>query len=141
MNQLTEKGMFLLFNGERHNPLSQSRNVIGFCSTCGSDLESLAYYSTDSEWLVSAQCAKGHLALIRYGRDWSWLDDLPLEFLKEEVNVADLPREKLDAIFTPAEIRDMIACQEGSPYVRQNIYRARTKYERFEKLFGIKIDI
>jgi len=57
------------------------------------------------------------------------------------VKVADLPREKLDAFFTPAEIRDMIACQEGSPYVRQNIYRARTKYERFEKLFGIKIDI
>jgi len=35
----------------------------------------------------------------------------------------------------------MIACQEGSPYTRQNIYRARTKYEKFENLFGIKIDI
>ena len=141
MNQLVEKGLFLLYGRERLDPAALSRNAIGFCGICGSDLESLAYYSTDSEWLVAARCTKEHLALIRYDRNWSWLEDLSLEFLKEEVKVADLLREKLDSVFTPAEIRDMIACQQGRPYTRQNIYRARTKYERFEKLFGIKIEI
>jgi hypothetical protein len=35
----------------------------------------------------------------------------------------------------------MAACQEGRPYTRQNLYRARAKYERFERLFGIKLDV
>ena len=130
-----------MYGKERLDPFSQSRNVIGFCGICDSELESLAYYCTDREWLISALCKKEHLALIRYDKQWNWQGDLPLEFLKEVVAVADLDREKLNSIFTPAEIRDMIACQQGKPYTRQNIYRARGKYEKFEKLFGIKIDI
>lgn len=141
MNQLAEKGLLLLYQGKRLDPVSRSRNVIGFCGHCGSDLESLAYYNTDQEWLISARCTNEHLALIRYDKIWNWKDDLPLEFSREEVKIADLPREKLDVVFTPAEVRDMIACQEKLPYTRQNIYRARGKYQKFEKLFGIKIDI
>ncbi len=141
MIQVAEKGLFLLYGKERLEPFSLSRNVIGFCGICGSDLESLAYYSTDREWLISACCKNEHLALIRYDREWNWKEDLPIEFVKEEVRVADLDREMLNSVFTPAEIRDMIACQQGQSYTRQNVYRARTKYERFEKLFGIKIDI
>ena len=130
-----------MYGKERLDPFSQSRNVIGFCGICDSELESLAYYGTDREWLISARCKNEHLALIRYDKQWNWLGDLHLEFLKEEVRVADLDREMLNSVFTPAEIRDMIACQQGQPYTRQNIYRARGKYERFEKLFGIKIGI
>ena len=141
MNQLAEEGLFLLYGKERLDPVSRSRNVIGFCGICDSELESLAYYGTDQEWLISARCKNEHLALIRYDKSWKWKDDLPLELSREEVKIAELPREKLDIVFTPAEIRDMIACQEGLPYTRQNIYRARGKYQKFEKLFGIKIDI
>ncbi len=141
MNRVAEKGLFLLYGKERLDPYSQSRNAIGFCGICGSEMESLAYYCTEREWLISARCKKEHLALIRYDKEWKWLEDLPLEFLKDEVRVADLDREMLSSVFTPAEIRDMIACQQGQSYTRQNIYRARAKYERFEKLFGIKIEI
>ncbi len=141
MNQLEEKGLSLLYAGMRLEPVSIERNMIGFCGKCDSDLESLAYYGTESEWLVSARCKKEHLALIRYDKEWNWLGDLELQITREKVIVSALSREKLEAVFTPAEIRDMIACQQGLPYTRQNIYRARTKYEKFEKLFGVKIDI
>lgn len=141
MNRLTEKDFTLLYGSDRLSPVSLDRNAIGFCAICGSDLESLTYYSTGSEWLVAAQCKKEHLALIRYDQEWNWQGDLELELYSEEVIVASLPREKLDSVFTAAEIRDMIACQQGKPYTRQNIYRARAKYDKFEKLFGIRINI
>ncbi|MFZ2376955.1 MAG: hypothetical protein WAV83_07055 [Methanothrix sp.] len=141
MNRVAERSLSLLYGREQLDPFSQSRNVIGFCGICDSELESLAYYCTDQEWLISARCKRGHLALLRYDREWNWKEDLPLEFVKEEIRVSDLDGEMLNSVFTPAEIRDMIACQQGRPYTRQNIYRARAKYERFEKLFGIKIEI
>ncbi|MGB4086421.1 MAG: hypothetical protein WBK06_02500, partial [Methanothrix sp.] len=64
--------------------------MIGFCGICDSELESLAYYCTDQEWLISARCKRGHLALLRYDREWNWKEDLPLEFVKEEIRVSDL---------------------------------------------------
>jgi hypothetical protein len=141
MNQLEEKDSILLFEGKRLDPVSLERNMVGYCSKCDSDLESLAYHSTESGWLVSARCKKEHLALLRYDKEWNWLGDLELQTIQEKAGIGELSREKLEAVFTQAEIRDMLACQQGLPYVRQNVYRARAKYERFEKLFGIKIDI
>ncbi|HQE97377.1 MAG TPA: hypothetical protein PKY20_04175, partial [Methanothrix sp.] len=70
-----------------------------------------------------------------------WLQDGDLERVKEVVHICDIAREKLEVVFTAAEIRDMAACQQGQPYTRQNLYRARAKYERFERLFGIKIKV
>ncbi|MCK7515654.1 MAG: hypothetical protein MZV70_74550 [Desulfobacterales bacterium] len=84
---------------------------------------------------------KEHLVLMRYDRQWNWLGDMDLEISKEKVSISSIAKEKLEAVFTQAEIRDMLACQQGLPYTRQNLYRARAKYEKFEKLFGIKIDI
>ena len=78
---------------------------------------------------------------MRYDRQWNWQGDSDLEIVREKVGVSTIGKEKLEAVFTQAEIRDMMACQQGLPYTRQNIYRARAKYEKFEKLFGIKIDV
>ena len=78
---------------------------------------------------------------MRYDMDWNWLGDEDLEISAEKESISTLPREKLEAVFTPAEIRDMLACERGQPYTRQNLYRARAKYDRFEKLFGIKIKV
>ena len=141
MNQLEEKSRILIFEGRRLDPVSIDRNMVGFCSRCDADLESLAYHSTETNWLVSARCDKEHLVLMRYDRQWNWLGDLDLEICAEKVSVSSIGREKLEAVFTQAEIRDMLACQQGLPFTRQNLYRARAKYERFEKLFGITIDI
>ena len=141
MKQLDDKSLTLIFEGRRLEPVSLERNMVGFCSKCDADLESLAYHCTESNWLVSARCQKEHLILMRYDRQWNWLGDQDLKICTEKVSVSSIAKEKLEAVFTQAEIRDMLACQQGLPYTRQNLYRARAKYEKFEKLFGIKIDI
>ena len=141
MNQLDEKSLNLIFEGRRLEPVSLERNMVGFCSKCEMDLESLAYHCTESNWLISARCQKEHLILMRYDRHWNWQSDSDLEICTEKVSVSSIAKEKLGAVFTQAEIRDMLACEQSAPYTRQNLYRARAKYEKFETLFGIKIDI
>ncbi|MBN1234466.1 MAG: hypothetical protein JW999_00270, partial [Methanotrichaceae archaeon] len=134
MNQLEEKSHTLIFESKRLEPVSLETNMAGFCSKCDTDLESLAYHCTESCWLVSACCKNEHLVLMHYDRQWNWLGDLDLEICREEVSISSIAKEKLAAVFTQAEIRDMLACQQDLPYTRQNLYRARAKYEKFEKL-------
>ena len=141
MNRIEENSLVLIQGGRRLEPVSRDKNLVGFCSRCQSDLYSIAYHQTDDRWLVSAECNNGHLFLLQYNRQWRWLQDGDLEIKKDEVRICDIAREKLEAVFTAAEIRDLAACQEGQPYTRQNLYRARAKYEKFERLFGIKIDL
>ncbi|MCX6668461.1 MAG: hypothetical protein NTV25_01435 [Methanothrix sp.] len=141
MNRLEEGCYALLIEGKRLEPVSLERNQVGFCEQCQSDLESLAYHRTESGWLVSARCKEDHLILMRYDLQWNWLGDLELQMAVKDESISSLPREKLEAVFTSAEIRDMLACEQNQPYIRQNLYRARAKYEKFEKLFGIKIKI
>lgn len=141
MNQLDLLSRNLIFEGRRLQPVSLECNMVGFCSRCDQDLESLAYHSTESKWLVSAHCNNEHLILMCYDRQWNWQSDYDLEICTEKVSVSTIAKEKLEAVFTQAEIRDMLACQQGLPYTRQNLYRARAKYEKFEQIFGIKIDV
>jgi len=141
MNTLEQESRILIREGKRLEPFSQEKNAVGFCARCESELESLAYHQSASGWLVSARCKNEHLTLMAYDREWNWLGDEELQISDVQAPVSSLPREKLEAVFTAAEIRDMIACESRLPYTRQNIYRARAKYERFEKLFGIKIKI
>lgn len=141
MNQLEDKSLTLIFEGTRLQPVSLESNMVGFCSRCDADLQSLAYHCTDSNWLVSARCQKEHLVLMRYDMFWNWLEDLDLKIITQKVSLSTIAKEKLEAVFTQAEIRDMLACERSAPYIRQNLYRARAKYDKFEKLFGIKIDV
>jgi hypothetical protein len=144
MSSLEEKSFALLADGRRLEPASLEKNLIGLCDRCESDLESLAYHRTESGWLVSARCKKEHLVLMRYDLQWNWLGDQELQISAKDESISSISsieKEKLGAVFTPAEIRDMLAFEHGQPFTRQNLYRARAKYEKFEKLFGIKIDI
>ena len=141
MNRL-EQGSFALFiDGKRLQPVSLEKNVVGFCSKCDDDLLSIAYHRSDEGWLVSAQCRNQHLVLLKYGTDWNWLGDLELESAPEFKSISSMSKEQLEAVFTPAELRTLEACEKGLPYTRQNLYRARAKYEKFEKLFGLKIKL
>ncbi len=119
--------------------------MVGFCARCESELESIAYHRSDDGWLVCANCRNEHLVLMQYDNAWNWLCDQSLEISAkaptEQRGILALPREKLEAVFTPAEIRDMIAYEQGQPYTRQNLYRAKAKFEKFEKLFGMKIKL
>ena len=141
MNQIEEHSRVLIYQGYRLESFSKEKNIVGFCSRCEADLYSLAYHQTEDRWLVSAGCSNGHLLLLQYDKKWRWLEDGDLDLAKEVVRICDIAREKLEVVFTAAEIRDMAACQEGQPYTRQNLYRARAKYEKFERLFGIKIKV
>ena len=145
MNRLEKESYALHLNGVRLEPISIDKNMVGFCARCDSELESLAYHKLEDSWLVSATCKNEHLVLMRYDSEWKWLDDRSLEMSAKMAikpgGVSTLPKEKLEAVFTPAEIRDMMAYEQGKPYTRQNLYRARAKYERFESLFGLKIKL
>jgi hypothetical protein len=141
MNRLEEGSHVLLSDGRRVEPVSLEKNIVGFCARCGSELESIAYYRSDSRWQVCARCKEDHLVLMQFDSGWNWLGDQELEIYAERISISTIPRDKLEAVFTAAEIRDMEACERKGPYVRQNLYRARAKYDRFEKLFGMRIDL
>ena len=141
MNQIEEKSHILIFQGQRLQPVSLEENMVGFCSRCDSELLSLGYYSLDGDWIVSARCSNGHINLMRYDLQWNWQGDFDVLAVKDRSDVSMIDRKMLEAVFTQAEIRDMLACQKKLPYTRQNLYRARAKYQKFESLFGIKLDI
>lgn len=138
----------LVLDDTKVSPVSREQNRVGICTACDGDLLSLGYYRHAGRWMVAARCSDCARALLMiYGEDWSWIEDMPLVVDEAEVHtraslrVSEVPQERLEVVFTPAEIRDMIAFQEGRPYVRQNLYRARAKLERFERLFGVRIEL
>lgn len=141
MNRLEEESFALSYNGNRLEPVSLEKNVIGFCSKCDEELVSIAYHRSENDWLVSARCNSKHLLLIHYDAEWNWIRDLEFEMAPVFKSITSLPREMLQAIFTPAEIRTLEACEKGEPFTRQNLYRARAKYENFERLFGVKLNL
>lgn len=140
----------LVLDDTKVSPVSREQNIVGICTYCDGDLLSLGYYKHASRWMVAARCSACSRALLMvYGEDWSWIEDMPLVVdeakghkpARTSLRVSEVPQERLEVVFTPAEIRDMIAFQEGGPYVRQNLYRARAKLERFERLFGVRIEL
>jgi hypothetical protein len=141
MNRLEQGSYVLLSDGRRIEPVSLEKNVVGFCARCEAELESIAYYRSEIGWQVCARCKSDHLVLMQFDPNWNWLGDQELEISAEKKSISMLPREKLEAVFTNAEIRDMEAYERGEPYVRQNLYRARAKYDKFEKLFGVRINL
>ncbi|HSD56534.1 MAG TPA: hypothetical protein VLB04_00025 [Methanotrichaceae archaeon] len=141
MNRLEQGSYVLLSDGRRIEPVSLEKNMVGFCARCETELESVAYYRSEIGWQVCARCKGDHLVLMQFDLNWNWLGDQELEISAEQKSISMLPREKLEAVFTAAEIRDMEAFERGEPYVRQNLYRARAKYDKFEKLFGERIDL
>ena len=141
MNRLEQGSYVLLSDGRRIEPVSLEKNMVGFCARCETELESIAYYRSEIGWQVCARCKGDHLVLMQFDLNWNWLGDQELEISTKKKSISMLPREKLEAVFTAAEIRDMEAFERGEPYVRQNLYRARAKYDKFEKLFGERIDL
>lgn len=151
MYSLDQGDSSLSFEGRSHQPLCLESNFVGFCSRCEGDLSSIAYYRISGGWAVAARCRGcGKIFVLRFGRSWSIEEESQLgEALGEEPpcepprasRLDDLSREELETVFTPAELRDMERCERGEAYTRQNLYRARAKYDKFERLFGARIDI
>jgi hypothetical protein len=72
MNRLEEGSFALFFDGKRLEPASIEKNIVGFCSKCDGELESLAYHKTGEGWLVSARCNSLHQVLIQYDEMLNW---------------------------------------------------------------------
>jgi hypothetical protein len=151
MYRVDQEKKHLFFEGQKLEPRSVEENLVGFCSLCEGELWSIAYYRVSEGWMVAARCdGCDKMVLARFGKSWSWEGDYDLEAAEpapptgdasKTSSISDLSREELEAVFTPAELRDMERCEMGEAYTRQNLYRARAKYEKFERLFGVKIDI
>lgn len=151
MYRVDQEKKHLFFEGQKLEPRSVEGNLVGFCSMCEGELWSIAYYRVSEGWMVAARCDKcDKMVLAEYDSSWSWEEDFDLEAAEPErstreesktSSISDLSREELEAVFSPAELRDMERCERGDAYTRQNLYRARAKYEKFERLFGVRIDL
>ena len=140
-------------------------NEIGICSTCGASLLSLSYHSFDDSLIVVAKCVGCNSFYANvYNTNWIWLDEVSVSNIifekdqgmsggvttlkKEGVDVDaslkllnNIPMKQLQTIFSPAEINAMFARAKGDECVRQYLYNARKKYNSFEDVFGITIDV
>ncbi|MCL2863549.1 MAG: hypothetical protein FWE54_05640 [Methanimicrococcus sp.] len=52
-----------------------------------------------------------------------------------------IPKEQLEAVFSSTEIEAIFRKAKNEKNIRQYYHRARMKYEKFENVFGIKINI
>jgi hypothetical protein len=151
MYRLDQEKKYLFFEGQKLEPRSVEWNLVGFCTLCEGELWSIAYYQVFEGWMVAARCdGCDKMVLARFDKSWSWEGDYDLEAAEpapptgdasKASSISRLSREELETVFTPAELRDMERCERGEAYTRQNLYRARAKYEKFERLFGVKLDI
>lgn len=155
----------LYFNSVELPLQSKEENIIGTCSNCNSDVQSVSYHSLDNKTVVAAKCVKcSTLHAILYDDLWNWLgeecvytsmnsenndikDDTCNEIFETRVDNEELlylrsiPSKKLNAVFSPAEIEAMFSKASEQKYVRQYLYRARKKYSDFHELFDIVINI
>ncbi|MCR3882966.1 hypothetical protein P0O24_10365 [Methanotrichaceae archaeon M04Ac] len=151
MYRLDRDDRCLFFEGRKVVPTSVEGNAVGFCPLCDGELASIAYYRISGGWMVAARCRGCEKPLLlEYDSSWSWKGEFdlgvaapekPAEEIRKASGILALSREELETVFTPAELRDMERCERGEAYTRQNLYRARAKYDKFERLFGVRIDI
>lgn len=141
MNRLDLQDRTLFFDGKKLEAISGDKRAVGFCSKCGQELESLGYFREGPGWLLAAQCSHGHPVLISYDDDWGWLGDTDLEISTGQKRLSEMSREQLEIVFSPGEIKAMEATERREEVSRQNLYRARAKYDKFERLFGVRIRI
>lgn len=144
---------------------------IGLCSLCDAQIISKSYHDLGDNIAVVAFCDECGASFVNfYDKSWNWISEQPLShfFTYQEYNVieknhnkrnlvrekekpalkesylkdlANIPLNKLNTIFSPAEIEAMKAKSHGKKYVRQYLYRARKKYKKFYEVFDIILDI
>ncbi|WP_321417813.1 hypothetical protein [uncultured Methanomethylovorans sp.] len=146
-------------------------NPIGTCSFCDAQIISKSYHYLGDAIAVVAYCEKCGASFVNlYDQEWNWLSEQPIShfFSYQESDIRDrdvkidemaprveksmvedqyftdiskVPMNKLTTIFSPSELEAMIAKSLGEKYVRQYLYRARKKYQKFQDVFGITLDI
>jgi hypothetical protein len=119
------------------------------------------------KFLVSA-CTKCSSVYVNiYNSSWSWLADAEPKFIESKMEpasslsekervfkipiyseIADsaesfkkIPMEQLKTVFSTTEIQAIFQKANGEKNVRQYYHRAKKKYQKFEEIYGIRIDI
>lgn len=150
---------------EHRIPAAESEeNEVGTCSKCRSPIVSLSYHAIGKESIIVDKCTKcGKLSANIYDQDWNWVSEIPNSHfsryvakagtstpMKNEVEDSQLsgiellesiPEKQLETIFSSTEIAAMFARAKGESCVRQYIYNARKKYQKFEDIFGFQIEV
>jgi hypothetical protein len=87
-----------------------------------------------------------------YDSDWNWVDEAQIELIPIPIPISNpvinswegleaVPIKKLEVIFSKGEIDALFARAKNKTPVRQYLYRARKKYELFEEIFNLKMDL
>lgn len=132
---------------------SLEENEIGNCSNCDSILMSLSYHSVGKTIAVVTKCIScGSFYVNIYDSGWNWVDEAPVFLLPIPISISSqtidnwvglekIPLKKLEVIFSRGEIEALFARAKDETPVRQYLYRARKKYELFEEIFDIKLEL
>lgn len=140
-------------------------NEVGTCSKCRYPIVSLSYHTINKESIIVGKCTKcGKLSANIYDQDWNWVSEIPNSHFSRDVTKAgtstpmkneveegqqlsglelleSIPEKQLHTVFSSTEITAMFARAKGESCVRQYLYNARKKYQKFEDIFGFKIEV
>lgn len=120
-----------------------------------------------AEHIIVSACTVCSAVFVNiYDSNWSWINDAEPELVdlsvlsdqKNEtkttffipvyydvINTAEelnkIPKEQLLTIFSKTEIEALFQKAGNEKYIRQYYHRAKKKYQKFEEIFGIKINI
>ncbi|MFZ2497772.1 MAG: hypothetical protein ACP5N0_09305 [Methanosarcina sp.] len=132
---------------------SLEENEIGNCSNCDSMLISLSYHSVGETIVVVTKCVScGAFYVNIYDSDWNWVDEAPVSLLPIPISISNqiiddwkgletIPLKKLEAVFSRGEIEALFARAKEETPIRQYLYRARKKYELFEEIFDMRLEL
>ena len=132
---------------------SLEENEIGNCSNCDSLLISLSYHSVGEKIVVVTKCVScGAFYVNIYDSKWNWIDEAPVSLLPIPIPISNqiiddckgleaIPIKKLEAVFSRGEIEALFARAKDETPIRQYLYRARKKYELFEEIFDLRLEL
>lgn len=132
---------------------SLEENEIGNCSNCEAMLVSLSYHSVGEEIVVMTKCVScGAFCVNAYDSEWNWIYEAPVALLPLQITISNqiiddqkgleaIPLKKLEAVFSRGEIEALFARSKNETPIRQYLYRARKKYELFEEIFDLRLEL
>ena len=147
------KGIIFTLTENLMPAYSLEENEIGNCSNCDSMLISLSYHSVGETIVVVTKCVScGAFYVNIYDSDWNWVDEAPVSLLPIPISISNqiiddwkgletIPLKKLEAVFSRGEIEALFARAKEETPIRQYLYRARKKYELFEEIFDMRLEL
>ena len=132
---------------------SLEKNEIGNCSNCDAIIMSLSYHSVGDTIVVVTKCAScGAFYVNIYDSGWNWIDEAPVSLLPIPIPISNqiiadykglerISMKKLEAVFSRGEIEALFTRAKNETPTRQYLYRARKKYDLFEEIFDLRLEL